>query len=110
MRISDWSSDVCSGSMPWVGAIAGASVAIIGMNAWTAGALLTPAVGPALPGVLGGAWLGLVSATPATAQALSAQAASTQALFPTPTPAATRVSGRIGRASCRERGCPNVKV
>ncbi|HEY9568200.1 MAG TPA: hypothetical protein VIR38_08925, partial [Thalassobaculum sp.] len=82
-------------SMPWVGAIAGASVAIIGMNAWIAGALLTPAVGPALSGVLGGAWLGLVSATPATAQALSAQAASTQALFQTTTLAATGVSGAL---------------
>src|SRR3546814_16560733 len=104
MRISDWSSDVCSSDLPWVGAIAGASVAIIGMNAWTAGALLTPAVGPALSGVLGGAWLGLVSATPATAQALSAQAASTQALFQTRS--AERRVGKECVSTCRSRWSP----
>lgn len=52
----------------WIGAIAGSTVAIVGINAWTGGALLAPAVGPALSGLIGGTWLGLSAMTPLAAQ------------------------------------------
>jgi len=70
---------------PWVGAIAGASVAVIGLNAWTGGALLTPTLGPALSGVLGGAWLGVAAVAPVSAQAI----------FETTTLVASGVSGSM---------------
>lgn len=54
---------------PWIGAIAGTTAAVVGVNAWTGGALLAPSVGPALSGVLGGSWLGLSALTPLGAQA-----------------------------------------
>ena len=55
---------------PWVGAAAGASAAIIGMNVWTGGALLAPALGPTFSGILGGSWLGLSALTPIGANAV----------------------------------------
>lgn len=55
---------------PWLGAAAGAAIAVVGLNALTGGALLTPAVGPTLSGVLGGAWLGTAALPPLSAQAL----------------------------------------
>lgn len=70
---------------PWLGAVAGASVAIIGLNAFTAGALLAPTVGPTLSGLLGGAWLG-VAAVPAP---------SAQAIFETTTLVASGVTAGI---------------
>lgn len=59
-----------SPSAPWLGAAAGTAIAVVGLNAWTGGALLTPAVGPALSGVLGGVWLGTAALPPLSAQAL----------------------------------------
>lgn len=55
---------------PWIGAVAGTTLALVGVNAWTGGALLAPALGPALSGVLGGSWLGLSALTPLGAQAV----------------------------------------
>ena len=69
----------------WLGAAAGASVAVIGVNAWTGGALLAPAVGPVLSGVLGGAWLGAAAAPPL----------SVPAIFETTTLAASGISGAL---------------
>lgn len=57
-------------SSPWVGAIAGAAIAVVGVNAWTGGAMLAPAVGPALSGILGGYWLGAAAMPPLAAQAV----------------------------------------
>lgn len=54
---------------PWLGATAGAAAAIVGVNAWTGGALLAPVLGPALSGLAGGSWLGLSALTPLGAQA-----------------------------------------
>ena len=54
----------------WIGAIAGTTVAIVGVNAWTGGALLAPAIGPALSGILGGSWLGVSAMNPLAAQGL----------------------------------------
>lgn len=56
--------------VPWVGAIAGTTVAIIGVNAWTGGALLAPTLGPVISGTLGGSWLGLSALTPIGTQSL----------------------------------------
>ena len=53
---------------PWIAATVGTTVAIVGVNAWTGGALLAPAVGPFLSGVLGGAWLGTAALTPLSVQ------------------------------------------
>lgn len=53
---------------PWIGVIAGSTIAVVGINAWTGGALLAPAVGPALSGLVGGTWLGLSAMTPLVAQ------------------------------------------
>ncbi|GHD49223.1 hypothetical protein GCM10017083_21230 [Thalassobaculum fulvum] len=53
---------------PWIGATAGTTIAVIGVNAWTGGALLAPALGPALSGILGGYWLGMSALTPLSAQ------------------------------------------
>lgn len=55
---------------PWLGAFAGATVATIGVNMWTGGALLAPAIGPAFSGVLGGAWLGTAAMLPLASQSL----------------------------------------
>lgn len=55
---------------PWLGAIAGATVATVGVNMWTGGALLAPAIGPAFSGVLGGAWLGTAAMLPLASQSL----------------------------------------
>lgn len=55
---------------PWIGAAAGTTVAIIGVNVWTGGALLAPALGPALSATLGGSWLGLSALTPVGARAV----------------------------------------
>lgn len=55
---------------PWLGAVAGTTVAVVGVNIWTGGALLTPAVGPALSGLLGGAWIGPAAMMPLAAQSL----------------------------------------
>ena len=55
---------------PWLGAVAGTTVAVVSVNVWTGGALLAPAVGPALSGVLGGAWLGTAAMVPLAAQSL----------------------------------------
>ncbi len=49
---------------PWLGAAAGTTVAIVAANAWTGGALLAPALGPAISGALGGTWLGMSALTP----------------------------------------------
>lgn len=70
---------------PWLGAVAGTAVAIVGVNAWTGGALLAPTVGPALSAVLGGAWLGTAAVPPLSAQAL----------FETTTLVASGVSGAL---------------
>ncbi len=53
---------------PWVVATVGTTVAIIGVNAWTGGALLAPTVGPTLSRILGGAWLGTAALTPLSVQ------------------------------------------
>ena len=55
---------------PWLGAVAGATVATIGVNMWTGGALLAPAIGPAFSGMLGGAWLGTAAMLPLASQSL----------------------------------------
>lgn len=70
---------------PWLGAVAGTTVAIVGVNAWTGGALLAPTVGPALSAVLGGTWLGTAAVPPLSAQAL----------FETTTLVASGVSGAL---------------
>ena len=55
---------------PWIGAVAGSTLAIIGVNAWTGGALLAPTLGPMVSGVLGGSWLGLFALSPLGTRAL----------------------------------------
>lgn len=55
---------------PWIAAAAGATVMIVGVNAWTGGALLTPAIGTGLSAVLGGAWLGTAALPPLSAQSM----------------------------------------
>ncbi|MEQ8813273.1 hypothetical protein [Thalassobaculum sp.] len=55
---------------PWIGAVAGSALAIVGVNAWTGGALLAPTLGPVVSGVLGGSWLGLSALTPIGTRAL----------------------------------------
>lgn len=55
---------------PWLGAAAGTAVALVGVNAWTGGALLTPAVGAGVSSILGGAWLGAAALPPLSAQSL----------------------------------------
>lgn len=54
----------------WIGAIAGTTVAIVGVNAWTGGALLAPVIGPAVSGMLGGSWFGVTAMNPLAAQGL----------------------------------------
>ena len=55
---------------PWLSAIAGATVAIVGANAWTGGALLAPTLGTGVSALAGGAWLGSAALTPLAAQTM----------------------------------------
>ncbi len=55
---------------PWLGAIVGAAIAIVGANAWTGGALLAPTLGAGVSALAGGAWLGPAALGPLAAQSV----------------------------------------
>lgn len=55
---------------PWVGAVAGAAVVVVGVNAWTGGALLAPTLGATVSNVLGGSLFGAAAMAPLAAQDL----------------------------------------
>src|SRR3546814_3427636 len=87
MRISDWSSDVCSSDLPAGGRLAGAR----GRMGFGAGAAARPlALGAARAGA-----------------AEEAEQARTLAVL-APAGMGGRRPPQIGRASCRERVCPSV--
>src|SRR3546814_1255585 len=85
MRISDWSSDVCSSDLWRVAVTTTRSSSVAGTDAAvSAGVFASGSTGPA------------AIATPA----IDAK--------PRPTHAGQRPDTEIGRASCRERGCQYV--
>src|SRR3546814_13271474 len=86
MRISDWSSDVCSSDLSWNFATARAKLA----RADTA-----PAFGPAYAYALPADWIRCVTAH---------DSADGGVLL------AYRIAGEIGRASCRESVCQYVEI
>lgn len=69
----------------WVGGILGSTIALVGVNSLTGGALLTPVIGAGASAVLGGAWLGT----------MAAPAIAAQPIFESVTLATTGVAGGV---------------
>src|SRR3546814_16188932 len=123
MRISDWSSDVCSSDLPMLTPEARALLLALALVSAGGAALFKAKAPDALPdswlgafatGLLALLALGIGDRTQFVPFALAAR---------TPIPALAFVGAplgllavtvpaplKLGRASCRERGCPNVSI